>query len=277
VSVARLEDGSDVLHLTEANGFFVQSLDTGYPTARAVVDNRAGADGTYDSTAYFGNRTVSMFVRAVGDRRVAFEQLSRFLRPITRPYLYYTLDGTERRIRLRANNRSAAFTGTPNSQEMLAQWVAPDGVIEAATETVAVAQATSGIEVGRTYDLTFDRTYAATSPVGSVTVTNAGTTFAQDFQIQLHGPCTNPVIQNLTTGEQLRFLTTLSASQFLQINVRDKTVRLNGLATQNRYNTLDFAVSNWFSLPPGPSLLRYSPDTSSAGAFARVSFRSSWI
>jgi hypothetical protein len=61
VSVARLEDGSDVLHLTEANGFFVQSLDTGYPTARAVVDNRAGADGTYDSTAYFGNRTVSMF------------------------------------------------------------------------------------------------------------------------------------------------------------------------------------------------------------------------
>jgi hypothetical protein len=277
VSAARLEDGAQVLHLTEANGWFVEQLDLGYPTVRAVVDVRAGADGTYDSTAYFGNRTVSMFLRAVGNRRVAFEQLSRFLRPITRPYLYFTVDGVERRIRLRANARSSAFAGTPNSQEFLAQWVAPDGVIEAVTETVAIAVATSGAEDGRTYDLTFDRSYAASDPVGSVTVTNAGTTFAQGLQFQLFGPCTNPEIDNLSTGEKLRFVTTLSAAQWLQINVRDKTVRLNGLASQNRYNTLDFAVSTWFELPPGVSLLRYSPDSSSAGSFARVSFRSSWI
>lgn len=276
MSVARLEDGSDVLDLTEANGFFVQSLDTGYPTARAVVDNRAGADGTYDSTQYFGARTVSVFLRAVGDRRVAFEQLSRFLRPITRPYLYYTLDGVERRILLRANGRSAAFTGSPNSQEMLAQWVAPDGVIEAATETVAVANAASGVEDGRTYDLTFDRTYAAISPVGSVEVTNEGTTFAAGH-FQLFGPCVNPVIQNLTTGEELRFDITLTASQFLDVVARDRTVRLNGLADQNRYNTLDFAVSEWVTLPPGMSLIRFLPDSFGAGAFARVSFRSSWI
>jgi hypothetical protein len=277
VSAARLEDGAHVLNLTEANGWFVQQLDVGYPSVRQVADNRAGADGTYDSTAYFGSRTVSLVLRAIGDRRVAFEQLSRFLRPITRPYLYYTVDGVERRIQLRANSRSSAFVGSPGSQEFLAQWVAPDGVIEASTETVVVAQATSGAEVGRTYDLTFDRSYAASSPVGSVSVTNAGTTFAQDLQIQLFGPCTNPRIENLTTGEQLRFVTTLSSTQFLQINVRDKTVRLNALAGQNRYNTLDFAVSSWFELGPGVSLLRYNPDSSSVGAFARVSFRSSWI
>ena len=274
---ARLEVGADTLELSEANGWFVQSLDVGYPVVRQVVDNRADADGTYDSTQYFGARTVSMVVRALGDRRASFEELSKFLRPSTRPILFYTVDGTERRLRLRPNARSAAFTGTPNSQEFLAQWVAPDGVIESATETVAVAQASSGVEVGRTYNLTFDRTYAATSPVGSVSVTNAGTTFAQDFEIQLHGPATNPVIENLTTGEQLRFVTTLTASQFLQINVRDKTVRLNGLVAQNRYNTLDFATSSWFGLGPGVSVLRYAPDSSSAGAFARVSFRSSWI
>jgi hypothetical protein len=150
-------------------------------------------------------------------------------------------------------------------------------VIEAAVESVAVAQASSGGEAGRTYDLTFDRDYPATSPVGSVTAVNAGTASAQDFVIFLFGPCVNPRFENLTTGQQIRFVTTLTAGQFLEINVRDRTVRLNGLVAQNRYNTLDFATSQWFDLPPGASLLRYRPDTITAGAFARVSFRSSWI
>ena len=274
---ARLEVGADTLTLDEANGWFVQSLDVGYPEVRQVADNRADADGTYDSTKYFGARTVSMAVRALGDRRVAFETLSKFLRPSTRPILFYTVDGTERRLRLRPNGRSSSFVGSPNSQDFLAQWVAPDGVIEASVESVAVAQASLGAEAGRTYDLTFDRDYPASSPLGSVTVTNAGTASAQDFVIQLFGPCTNPRFENLTTNQQIRFVTTLSASQFLEIKVRDRTVRLNGLVAQNRYNTLDFATSEWFDIAPGDSLLRYRPDTLTAGAFARVSFRSSWI
>jgi hypothetical protein len=69
----------------------------------------------------------------------------------------------------------------------------------------------------------------------------------------------------------------LTAGQWLEVNTRDRTVRLNGLVSQNRYNTLDFATSKWFEIPPGVSLLRYRPDTLTAGAFARVSFRSSWI
>jgi hypothetical protein len=273
---ARLEVGADTLELSEANGWFVQSLDVGYPVVRQVVDNRADADGTYDSTQYFGARTVSMVVRALGDRRAAFETLSKFLRPSTRPVLFFTVDGTERQITLRPNARSAAFTGTPNSQEFLAQWVAPSGLIEAVSDTVAVTQASSGGEAGRTYDLTFDRVYAATSPVGSVSVTNSGTGFCC-FRAELFGPCTNPTLENLTTGEQLRFVTTLTAGQWLEVNTRDRTVRLNGLVSQNRYNTLDFSVSKWFQIPPGVSLLRYSPDSITAGAFARVSFRSSWI
>jgi hypothetical protein len=273
-----LEVGADTLTLDEANGWFVQSLDVGYPAVRQVVDVRADADGVYDSTQYFGARTVSMVVRALGDRRASFEELSKFLRPSTRPILFYTVDGTERRLRLRPNGRSSSFVGSPNSQEFLAQWVAPDGVIEAVTESVAVAQATSETgEDGRTYDLTFDRVYDQIDPVGTVNAVNAGTASAQDFVLELFGPCVNPRLENLTTGQQLRFLTTLTAGQFLKIRVRDRTVRLNGLVAQNRYNTLDFATSQWFDLPPGTSLLRYRPDTITAGAFARVSFRSSWI
>jgi len=274
---ARLVLGPDTLVLNEANGWFVQSLDVGYPSVRQVADNRSDADGTYDSTQYFGARTVSMFLRAKGDRRVAFETLSKFLRPSTRPILFFTVDGTERRLRLRPNARSSVFVGSPNSQEFLAQWVAPSGLIEAVTTTVVLADATGSVEAGREYDLEFDRDYPASSPVGSVVAVNAGTASAQDFVIQLFGPCTNPRFENLTTGQQLRFVTTLTGSQWLEISVRDRTVRLNGLVAQNRYNTLDFATSEWFDLPPGVSLLRYRPDTLTAGSFARVSFRSSWI
>lgn len=275
MNTARLEDGSDVLHLVEPT-WWVQQIDVGYPTVRTVQELRAGADGVYDSTQFFGARVVTMFVRGTGNRRERFEELSRFMRPISRPFLYFNLDGSERRIGLRANNRAAAFVAPTDSQEFLLQWVAPDGVVESAVETVAVAQASSGVEDGREYDLTFDRVYAATSPVGSVLVNNQGTTCGC-IDIQLFGPCVNPRLENLTTGEQLRFEITLGANQWLQVSTRDRTVLLNNLPAQNRYNTLDFTVSRWVSLPPGESLIRYRPDSATAGAFARVSFRSSWI
>jgi hypothetical protein len=276
VNTARLELGADVLDLTEANGWFVRQLDVGYPAVRQIVDPRAGADGTVDSTQFFGNRTVSLLLRSTGNRRVAWEQLSKFMRPGTRPFLFYNLDGADRRIRLRPVARSAAFVAPTTSQEFLVQWVAPDGVIEAATETVALADATSGVEDGRQYDLTFDRTYDPTTPAGAVLVTNDGTSNVA-LDIQLFGPCTDPLIENLTTGELLAFDTTLTAGQWLQISSRNRTVLLNNLPAQNRYDTLDFTVSSWFTLPPGQSLIRYRPDTSSSGAFARISFRSSWI
>ena len=75
---ARLVSGSDTLTLDEANGWFVQSLDVGYPQVRAVVNPRADADGVYDSTLYFGARTVSLSLRAfpacgrVGQRLMRF-------------------------------------------------------------------------------------------------------------------------------------------------------------------------------------------------------------
>jgi hypothetical protein len=149
-------------------------------------------------------------------------------------------------------------------------------VIEAAQAVTATANAVPVSEVGRTYDLTFDRDYVGTSPIGSVTVTNAGTT-AVNPVFELYGPCIDPVIQNLTTDQQLGFGITLAATQYLEVNTRDRTVRLNGLANQNRYNTLDFATSEWFGLAPGATLLRYQPATFAAGAVAKVTFRSAWI
>jgi len=273
---ARLELGTDILALDASEGLYVRELDLGYPEVREVVDPRAGFNGTYDRTEFFGARVVSIDLVAEGAVRAQLDKLSRFTRPGTRPFLYVNLDGQQRRILLRASARSAPLVAPSNVLEAQVQWIAPDGIIEAANATVAVAQATSGVEDGRQYDLTFDRTYAPTNPVGTVECINAGTVAAQPT-LYLFGPCTNPKIENLSTGNQLAFSTTLTASQFLEVNVRDRTVYLNGITAQNRYDTLDFTTSRWWALEPGINLVRYQPGTIAGAAFARIEFRSAWI
>lgn len=271
-----LQNGTDILYLDGRDGLTALEFDPGYPEVRQVVTPRPDVDGTYDTTEWVGARTVSVQVVGDGNKRQFLDALSRFSRPNQRPFIVYEVNGDLRRIRLRAADRSAPLVAPSDVLFAQLQWVGVDGIVEAEQETVLVAFATDGEEEGRTYPLTFDRTYVPTLPVGTVNAINVGTARACP-EFRLFGPVTNPLIENLTSGEQLRFVTTLTAGQWLEIDCRNKTVRLNGLKAQNRYNTLDFDVSEWIGLYPGDNLIRYRPDTITGAAFARVAYRSSWI
>lgn len=277
ISALYLNDGTDTLQLDDSEGIVVTDLDLGFPAVRAVTDVRADADGMYDSTAYFGERVVAMTVQADGNGLITqWDKLSRFLRPSRRPYLYFTVDGSARRIRLRPSNRSSVLTAPAAVFTAQLQWVAPDGVMEAASVTEVTAFATSGGEDGRQYDLTFDREYADISPVGAVSVTNVGSATVWPV-LRLYGPATNPIVEDLTNDRQLRFVTGLTAGQFLEVNIRDRTVRLNGLVSQNRYQTLDFVSSTWFGVDPGTITLRYRPEVASSPSRAIVTYRTAWL
>jgi hypothetical protein len=274
--VIYLQDGSRVLYLDGRDGLTATRFDPGYPEVRPVVTPRPDVDGTYDTSEHVGSRLVVLNLVGQGNKRQIIDDISFFSQPSRRPFVYYEMNGQMRRIRLRPQERSTVLTAPSNvlAEAQLA-FVAPDGIIEQADATVLIAFATEGGEDGRTYDLTFDRDYAPTLPVGTVNALNLGSARACP-SFRLFGPVANPEIQNLTSGEKLRFVTTLTDTQWLEIDCRNKTVRLNGLPDQNRYNTLDFADSEWIGFYPGDNLVRYTADTITGRAFARVSYRSSW-
>lgn len=275
----RLErDGYTPLTLNTANGYVVRRFDQGWPDIRVVSDNRPGGDGADDVTSLFGSKLITMNVLASKDRQTAIDEITPFLAPDGRAFLYYeATPGTERRFPVRGASRQARWNGPPGKLDMLLQWEVPNGTAETATVQEVTASATVPVEPGLTFDLEFDLDFPESSPIGSTIVTTIGTGRCYPI-LRLYGPCTDPRIENYTDGEKtLNFNISLGTGDYLEVDVRERTVYLNGNPRQSRYSTLEFAESEWWSLVPGDNQVRYYPVSYSGNSRAEISYRCQFI
>jgi hypothetical protein len=278
VTAVRLEDGTSVLDL-RAGGYRVARLDIGLPAVRAVTGPRPDQDGEDDTTAHHGAAVVAMDVRLLARDQplmVLRDALRAFCHPAARPFLVVEEDGQQRRIRLRADQFAGPITN-PLHQQVQVAWRAPDGVMESLAERIGTSDAITAGEGGRSYPRTYPVTYAESSSVGAVTVTNDGNVAVPPL-LRLYGPSDSPRVENQRTGERQLFPgLTLLAGDWLEIDSRERTVRLNGLATQSRLSLLDFANSSWLRLLPGQNTIRYYPVSFGDGARLEARFRPAWL
>jgi hypothetical protein len=280
LTALRLVDGDQALELNPANGYHRGQLEIGLPAVRAVTSGRPGRDGEDDSTSLFGAAAVTLqmtLVPAAGRTLTSMlDALGRYCRPSARPHLEYERDGVQRRVLLRADQRSAPLTD-PTHQQVQLSWRAPDGVSEATAEQLGVAEAVPDAEAGRSYDRSYPLDYGEAAPAGLVTVVNDGNVAVAPL-LRLYGPCTDPRVESTTTDERLVFTgLVIAAGDWLEIDCRENTVLLNGLADQSRYSRLDFVVSDFLRLLPGANSVRYYPVSFDTGARLEVRFRSAWI
>lgn len=281
----RLEaDGLDPLPLDESAGVFVSRVDLGDAVTRVVSDDAPSADGTFDDTEFIGARAVTLRLTLFPDAGSPFalrQRLRAFTHPRRRPHLFVQqdADAPEQRITLRRGPYDDVFAaGQGDSAAIVAQWVAPLGIVESAQEHVVDVFAAGGATAGRTYSLTFSRVYPASAPLGVGTVTNAGNADAYPV-VRLFGPCTEPVLTSDTQDRSLTFVgLTLTAGEYLEIDTRAKTILLTGDPTASRYSKLDFPGSTWFTLAPGDNDFRFHPATfTEAVTVAQFLFRDAWL
>lgn len=275
----RLEaPGLDTLILEPDHGYSVSTIDIGLAEVRAVTAGRVDADGDDDSTEHHGAAAVSLKIlvkkSATESAQERLDRLRGFCRPGLRPYLYFDAeDGTERRVRLRADQGSSPWT-MPGLREVQVGWRAPDGIVEAAEASVIEAEAAADVEGGRTYPLVHPRTYPASATLGVFEVMNAT---AEVYPVlELWGPCSGPRIENRDGGFMSFPDLVLGASQWLEVDTREKTVRLNGLANQSRYDDVDFDTLAWPSAGPGVSSWRYFPVSFGDGCHVVARVRRGW-
>lgn len=95
---------------------------------------------------------------------------------------------------------------------------------------------------------------------GSVNVVNTGTT-ASNPVITITGANQNPIVRNVTTGEQIKINITTGLSDVLVIDTLTKSVLLNG----GNINALVEPGSTYFSLQPGGNLITLTNDNVSGG------------
>jgi hypothetical protein len=278
VTALRLEAGPSVLDL-RGDGYVVSRLDIGLPAVRAVTAPRPDQDGEDDTTAHHGAAAVAMdltLTPGVATLIGLRDALRAFCHPASRPFLVVEEDGRQRRIRLRADQLAAPLTD-PLHQRVQVSWRAPDGVMESLAEQIGTSGAVTAGEGGRSYPRSYPLSYAASSPVGAVTVTNDGTVPVRPV-LRLYGPATDPRVENQSTGERLIFTgLTLLAGDWLEIDCCEKTARLNGLVSQSRLSRLDFPNSTYLRLLPGMNTVRYYPVSFGDGARLEVRFRSAWL
>lgn len=272
--------GLDDLVLDPANGWAVQSLDVGDPTTRTVMQSAPSRDGVIDTTRFVGERSISLHVVVVPGMYAELASMEDHLKAFTNPRLrpVMTVQRPGQNARQIVLSRGAVMAPIAHHEftEAIVSWVAPSGVFESADLRTFEVAASATTELGRSYDLTFDRSYPPSPPVAEVVVTNAGNIDAPPL-IQLHGPWSGETrVVNVTAGRELVFDNeSVTAGNYIEIDVARRTVTLNGDPSNGRYDRL--VSPGWWELVPGPNVLRFLPETSTAPARMIGAFRDRFL
>lgn len=279
-SSVKLVDGAEELVLWpgSTNGVCsLVALNFGAPNVREVTEDKPNTSGALDYTTLFGAAAVSATVTIRSNISATRRMLARWTRPDRRPILKWTVTGgTERQMTLRGSTWEASLDRSAllgNLYDIQLQWVAPDPRAYSSTEMNAVATlALADPGAGRSYPLTYERMYPATTSAGLVTVDNTGDVSTSP-RIIIMGDAVNPKLTNETTGRILKFTYSLGVGHSIHVDFALRTAWLDGVQSpaynlRNKISTVD-----WWELVEGDNDIRYSADTGSATSSATVYWR----
>lgn len=120
------------------------------------------------------------------------------------------------------------------------------------------------------FNLGFNFGFGGTPVVSGSNAFNVGNR-STPLVITIPGPVLNPRILHEGLNRTLQFSIDLPSGQFLEIDTKYKTVRLDG--STNRRNAL--TGPGWFDLQPGDNFLKYLSESGSATA-ATIEWRPAW-
>ena len=258
--------GALSLDLEDASaGYFCTSFDLGAPTVREVTSSFPDADGVIDRTKYMGARAVAITVSALKGAGAVIDAVASsfapFMVPSARPTLHWILDrpGTpERTLVVRAHAYDYVVTGD-SQRDMNLQFVAADPVARApASQTVTAWAGASGAS-GRTYNLTFNRTYpgGGGSPASGIVISHGDVPVAP--YVRIYGPIAGAVVTFVTTGPpaltyRLALLSSyrIDAGHFVGIDCKLHTAWLDDDHSQSVLSQIDWSAQAWPVLPVAP-------------------------
>lgn len=273
--------------------YVVTSIQVGSPNVREVVRNRALADGTFDDTRYIGARAITLAIRFADvaacrnpdlDMQDLIDQLTPYMSPRRRPVLTWQLPRSDelRSAVVRGSNWPWEVSG-PKAQGIAPQWVVPSGEILAGGDDALhceLIKPSADSEDGRTYDLTFDRVYPPSDPIGGRTIENPGTSNAH-WVLTIFGPVVDPMftVNDVVFSADRLGGVTLVAGQTLVVDTRNRTVLLNGVAGASRYQNVNFDEWGWddLLLRPGTNTVRFDGTGITAQTAAELCFTPTYL
>jgi hypothetical protein len=267
------------------NGFVVIDMTIGHPDERPVTRKRAIGDGIIDDSTFLGGRSVTITLAIDDDYAPSMQLIDRlraYMSPRIRTNLTYTLNDSPsdvKQLTLRGVNAPLSIRPR-NPQIIVTQWFSADPVQRSPFEEFLSINPFAFNEVGREYDLTFDRQYVPQPPVGAAFVVNDG-----NHPVPWYGRVLAEVEDPIVTVNGVQMLSDVGAGvilnvgETLDIDVRNRTVRLNNDPTQSRYDRVNFTDWDWddFLLRPGINIVRIQGSNLSPDCRFEINWASGWL
>ncbi|MEY9862878.1 hypothetical protein ABH935_008526 [Catenulispora sp. GAS73] len=131
-------------------------------------------------------------------------------------------------------------------------------------------------ETGIVWPLTWPLSWGTAGSSGNLQVTNAGNAATHPV-VTFTGPCTDPQLANVDTGQMIGYNLVLAATDVLTVDTGSGQVLLNG-AADRRYAAMPNAtLEEAFVLPPGSTTLAFRPSAGAPPASAKVAWRSAYM
>lgn len=218
-----------------------------YPAVRSVVEDVANRGGGVYITSKFGRRSLSWKGDLLGSNVFALrrEMLSVMRQRGTMKLLKFTTyDDLD--LQCEAEIVKVLNPYTHQIHTYLIEAVAPDW---------------------RFYSQTL---HTNTDDAAEQTITNAGTEETEPV-FRLYGAFTEVVVTNLTTSESFTITQTVAGGDYVEINVNDKTVKLDD--GTSIYSAI---TGEFFTLVPGDNVLTFTPTGGDASTELYVEWRDAY-
>lgn len=252
------------------------------PTRRVPTFNLPHNDGIFISNSLYGERVITLKIQLKGSSQAdylnkrrqmfgAFDfqtRTDKTMNIIDIENNNYYIDG--RCISINEDNDD----GKRTFNSFTIQFLCDDPAIYSSsyiTTSIYLAAITGGLSIPTSIPLTI----GTPTGLGYAVINNTGNYKSYPI-LRLYGPLTNPRITNNTTGKAIQVNTTLTGSDEVIINTKDKTIV--DQAGNNLIGDLDGTYNDFFALAPGNNQIQLTHTGSySASAYLNVQFYPAYI
>ena len=235
------------------------------------MQQRLYRHGAWSNRAYLAPRILQVQGHATGRQSALYRAADRLMAsiPLAEPELVTVAEGaTQRIVGARQHDDPLVELG-PGWFRFDIALQCPDPRRLSGNEFAQTARLPSSVG-GLTLPTTVPFPIAAVVTDNTVTIVNDGNIEAP-ARLRITGPVQAPRVRHAEQGRELLFGINLSAGQFLDVDLDEHTVLLNGTA-----NRRGVVVGQWFTLPPGAQELAFDAAAFDAAATCVVTWRSAW-
>ena len=262
---------------TYASGYLFKRLEGfDFPEARIDIKDKGNHNGAVLGSKYYGRRIMRIEGEIIASSTTEFETMRKNLMEACgfhnglKDIIITTREGLE----LTADTIINVKPDVPYTKggmvrcDFRLELVAPFPFLKSTTEQSETVE----VYAGGGGEVPSAIPFAMTAGGGTAkTVTNGGNIFAYPI-IKIYGEIENPSILNETTGESFSLTYALGAGRYIEIDVLNRTVKLD-----DDTNLLQYFAGDWMTITTGENILKLTGTNPSAGAEAIVEFADNYL